>query len=90
MDNDRTTEDNNIDDKTEEVDFTLNGDLLPNKPLINSSLTDRPQKRLLVRADYIRIHDFIDEFYSEYEEDTTSDPYAVIVTGQPGIGKRAH
>ena len=77
-----------IDDKMEE-NFTSNGDLLPNKPLINSALIGVPRKLLLVRADYIRIYDFIDEVYAQHKRGDHLNHAAVIVTGQRGIGKGA-
>ncbi|KAH9974969.1 hypothetical protein BGW80DRAFT_1169885 [Lactifluus volemus] len=55
------------------------GDLLPESPIIVSSWS-----RLLIRAEYLRIYNWVEEMY---DEGTPNRPAAVVVTGQPGIGK---
>jgi hypothetical protein len=55
------------------------GDLLPESPIIVSSWS-----RLLIRAEYLRIYNWVEE---KYDDGTRNRPAAVVVTGQPGIGQ---
>jgi hypothetical protein len=61
----------------DEVDGDENdGDLLPPQPIIKSSWKD-----LLIRAEYIRIYEYVARVYKDLERS------AIVLTGQPGIGK---
>jgi hypothetical protein len=55
------------------------GDLLPGSPIINT-----PWKQLLIRAEYVRLYNWVEQ---KYEDSTESHPPAVVITGQPGIGQ---
>lgn len=61
------------------------GDLLPAEELFLNDPWD--DKRILVRADYIRIYKFVEDSFANNAMDSTSKPPAVILTGQPGIGR---
>ena len=52
------------------------GDLLP--PIIDTNW-----RRLYIRAEYLRIYDWVEEMYDVGELDR---PSAIVVTGQTGIG----
>ncbi|KAH9972535.1 hypothetical protein BGW80DRAFT_356581 [Lactifluus volemus] len=58
------------------------GDLLPESPRL--PIIDSSWSQLLIRAEYLRIYNWVEE---KYNDGTENRPPAVVVTGQPGIGK---
>ena len=56
------------------------GDLLPPMP---PPIIDTNWRRLYIRAEYLRIYDWVEEMYDVGELDR---PSTIVVTGQTGIG----
>jgi hypothetical protein len=69
--------DTNDEENGEEDD----GDLLPAMP---APVIDILGRRLLIRAEYLRIYKWVEDLY---EAGNSYRPSAIIVTGQPGIGQ---
>ena len=63
--------------------LVLEDDALPESPIMSVSIVGN-QGEFLVRAEYIRIYDFIEQYFSRAHDKQTP---AVVVTGQPGIGQ---
>ncbi|PFH48826.1 hypothetical protein AMATHDRAFT_49217 [Amanita thiersii Skay4041] len=64
----------------------LPGDLLPGLPIFDwPPAPNKNRKSFLIRAEYIRMYDYIQECYEKRHESTNQ--LVVVVTGQPGIGK---
>ena|SRR5277367_3062210 len=61
------------------------GDILPKTPLLDRTL-DGGDTKLLVRAEYIRIFNMVEQVYNERNNNKQLRPPAVVITGQPGIG----
>jgi hypothetical protein len=57
------------------------GDVLLGSPIINT-----PWKKLLIRAEYVRLYNWVEQ---KYEDSTMNRPPAVVITGQPGIGEHS-
>ena len=64
------------------ADGILENDLLPSPHILEGVYTRR---HFLVRAEYIRMYDFVQETYDGYLN-VTNNFQAVVVAGQPGIG----
>ncbi|KAL5527001.1 hypothetical protein ACEPAF_8730 [Sanghuangporus sanghuang] len=60
-----------------------NGDLLPGAPFLDGILDGM---RFLVRAEYIRMYEYVEDCFAKEYSPQVRRP-AVIITGQPGIGK---
>jgi hypothetical protein len=43
-------------------------------------------ERFFLRADYIRIYDYLEEIYENYLDNTEPMAPVAVITGQPGIG----
>ncbi|KIL53933.1 hypothetical protein M378DRAFT_972397, partial [Amanita muscaria Koide BX008] len=73
--------DPNDEENDEENGGENGGDVLPATPppIINTDWT-----RLLIRAEYLRIYKWVEDMY---EVGKVYRPSAIVVTGQPGIGK---
>lgn len=56
------------------------GDLLPPMP---PPIIDTTWRRLYIRAEYLRVYDWVEEMYDVGKLDR---PSAIVVTGQTGIG----
>jgi hypothetical protein len=69
------------DDANEPGEEVIKDVLLPGNPFLKFSLF---RKKLLVRAEYIRIFDAVE---SQYQRNCKT---VAVVTGQPGIGKKCH
>lgn len=85
MDEDGDVEMASFESDEREIFGTIHtGDLLPGSEPFYGPLVSRRNDGFLVRADYLRVYDAIEEFIKER---TTGYPHAVVVTGQPGIGE---
>jgi len=73
--------DTNDEENDEENGKEDDGDLLPATP---DPVIDIVGRRLLIRAEYLRIYKWVEDCY---EEGNPYRPSAIIVTGQPGIGQ---
>ncbi|KAF8344462.1 hypothetical protein F5887DRAFT_971369 [Amanita rubescens] len=73
---------NSIHDPNDEENDEENGDdVLPATP---PPIIDTDWPRLLIRAEYLRIYKWVEEMYPVGK---VYRPSAIVVTGQPGIGK---
>ncbi|PFH47425.1 hypothetical protein AMATHDRAFT_6767 [Amanita thiersii Skay4041] len=62
----------------------LQGDVIPGNPTINASLDARPDVNYLIRAEYVRMYEFVEGHSSTAR---LQKPPIIIIMGQPGIGK---
>ncbi|KAF9527294.1 hypothetical protein CPB83DRAFT_856305 [Crepidotus variabilis] len=72
------------------IDQPHPGDLPPAPPHLESLFTQMKAKNrdFLVRADYIRLYDYIEaEIQHDKEFPIPGRSTVIVVTGQPGIGK---
>ena len=75
-------EDQDEDDPMDE-DVDEDDDIIPGCYLLDLGMN---VPKIWIRADYIRIYDFLEDYYNESPEPSFRAPAAVI-TGQPGVGQ---
>jgi hypothetical protein len=61
-------------------------DLLPGTPYLLSGSIFNGLHRYLVRAEYLRIYNFLKQISDEFTEGSQKLPPVPVITGQPGIG----
>jgi hypothetical protein len=61
-------------------------DLLPEPQFVETGTIFDGPGRFFLRADYIRIYNYLKEIYDNYMEEREVKPPVAVVTGQPGIG----
>ncbi|KAF9523156.1 hypothetical protein CPB83DRAFT_899050 [Crepidotus variabilis] len=77
-----------VDENSIVVDPPHSADLLSGPPLLESQLERKsmPDRNFLIRAEYIRMYDYIEAKIQQDMASQVRSP-AFVVTGQPGIGK---
>lgn len=71
-------------DKPMDVD---DDDFPPGCAILDIGIDDLPFQKIWIRADYIRVYDFIESREAPNRMAVNLLPPAAVVTGQPGIGK---
>ena len=74
-------DDMEVDDSTAE-----GGDIIPGCYVLDIDIQGAVEDKIWVRADYIRMFKFAEEFYAENASDFALSP-CLVITGQPGIGE---
>ena len=79
-----------IDEDEKESEDERESEVGPGCFILNLDIEDSPIPRLWVRKDYIRLYDFCNGHYEMARESLEKTPTlapAIVITGQPGIGK---
>jgi hypothetical protein len=66
------------------MDVDDDGDFVPGCAILNIGIDDLPFEKIWIRADYIRIYDFLGSRETPLVRNRLAP--AAVVTGQPGIG----
>jgi len=73
-------------DKGMRVDDQVDDDFIPGCAILNIGIDDLPFQKIWIRADYIRIYDYIENRETPSRL-TNLLPPAAVVTGHPGTGE---
>lgn len=81
-----TREDERMDQDQDQDEATDMDDIIPGCYVLDIGIPGMAISRLWIRADYIRVFNFFQDFFDNYAKPMDRVPSAVL-TGQPGIGE---